>query len=97
MQGIDLTPLSVAIMFATLNESIIEYMFGSIIKLRPYLPLISLGTGVFLSFAYQINMMHILLNVQSGFPPLDFILSGFLISRGSNFVNDFAKKALGSK
>lgn len=97
MQGLDLTPLTIAIMFATLNESIIEYMFGSIAKLRPYLPLISLGTAIFLSFSYQVNIMHILLNVQSSFPPLDFILSGFMISRGSNFVNDFAKKALGSK
>lgn len=97
MQGLDLTPLTIAIMFSTLNESIIEYMFGSIIKIRPYIPLISLGTGIFLAFAYQINIMHILLNTQSAFPPLDFILSGFVISRGSNFVNDFARKALGSK
>lgn len=97
MQGLDLTPLSVAVMFATLNESIIEYMFGSIVKIRPYLPLISLGTAMFLAFSYQINIMHILLNVQSSFPPLDFILSGFMISRGSNFVNDFARKVLGSK
>lgn len=97
MQGLDLTPLSVALMFALLNESIIEYVFGSIIKIRPYLPLISLFTGVFLAFAYQVNIMQILLNVQSGFPALDFTLSGFVISRGSNFVNDFARKALGSK
>lgn len=97
MPGLNLAPLTIVIMFATLNESIIEYLFGSMEKLRPYLPLISLGTGLVLAFAYQINIMQILLNTQSGLPPLDFALSGFVISRGSNFVNDFARKALGSK
>lgn len=97
MQGINLTPLTIAIMFATLNESIIEYLFGSIKSLRPYLPLISLATGILLAFSYQINIFQLLLNTQSNMPALDFILSGFIISRGSNFVNDFARKALESK
>ena len=97
MGGLNLAPLTIAMMLATLNESIIEYLFGSVVKLRPYLPLISLGTGLLITFSYQINIMHLLLNVQSNIPALDFTLSGFIISRGSNFVNDFARKALGSK
>jgi hypothetical protein len=97
MQGLNLAPLTIVLMMATLNESIIEYLFGSIKPLRPYLPLISLATGLVLAFCYQINIMQLLLNVQSNFPVIDLTLSGFFISRGSNFVNDFARKALGSK
>ena len=93
----NLAPLGTVLVFASLNESIIEYLFGSIAEIRPYLPLISLGFGILLSFSYQINLFQMLLGLQSGNPLVDYLLSGFVISRGSNFVNDFAQKALGSK
>lgn len=83
--------------FSTLNESIIEYIFGSVKGLRPYLPLLSLGSAILLAFAYQINILSMLLGVESGSPLIDFILSGFMISRGSNFVNDFVQRVLKSK
>ncbi len=97
MENVNLAGLTIAFMLATLNESIIEYFFGSIEKLRSYLPLLSLGTGLVLAFVYQINIFQLLLNIHSEVPVLDFALSGFVISRGSNFLNDFARKILGSK
>ncbi len=83
--------------FSTLNESIVEYLLGNIEKVRPYLPLISLAFAVLLTFAYQVNLFALLLGVQSSSPFLDFLLSAFIISRFSNFINDFAQKILGSK
>lgn len=97
MEGLNFSGITVILMLATLNESIIEYLFGSIVKIRSYLPIISLGTALILAYAYQINVLELLLNVKSNFPIVDISLSGFIISRGSNFVNDFARKALGSK
>ncbi len=94
---ITISPLAVVFAFSTLNESIIEYMFGSVVPLRPYLPLLALATAVFLTFTYQINILSIILGVRSNSPFLDFLLSGFIISRGSNFINDFAQRALKSK
>jgi len=61
------------------------------------LPLISLATAIFLSFTYQLNVLSYILGIQSNSPFLDFLLSGFMISRGSNFVNDFAQRFLRSK
>ena len=90
-------PVAVVFAFATLNESIIEYLVGSVKEIRPFLPLIALSTAVFLCFTYQINIFSMLLGLDSGNPFLDFLLSGFIISRGSNFVNDFVQKFLGSK
>lgn len=97
MDQFNLSPLAVIFAFATLNESIIEYLFGSVKQLRAYLPLIALATGVFLTFTYQINIFSVLLGIESNSPFLDFLLSGFIISRGSNFINDIAQKVLGSK
>jgi hypothetical protein len=97
MDQIPISPLAVIFAFSSLNESIIEYMFGSVKPLRPYLPLIALATAIFLTFAYQVNVFFLLFGVQSSSPFLDFLLSGFIISRGSNFINDFAQRVLRSK
>lgn len=93
----NLTPLVQVFFFAALNEALIEYLFGSVVLLRPYLPLLSLAIAILLTFTYQVNIFSLLLGIQSGSPFFDFLLSAFIISRGSNFVNDFVQKFLGSK
>ncbi len=97
MENFHLTSLIVILAFSILNESIIEYFFGSIKQISGYLPLISLFVAIFLTFIYQINIFAILIGVQSNSPFLDFLLSGFVISRISNFVNDLVQKVIGSK
>ena len=97
MDNLSFSPIGVVFAFAALNESIIEYFFGSVQPLRPYLPLLALASGIFLTFTYQIDIFSTLLGLQSNNPFLNFLLSGFIISRGSNFVNDFVRKVLGSK
>lgn len=87
----------VVLAFATLNESIIEYFLGNVASVHRFLPLISLATAILLTFSYQVNLIAIILGVQSSSPFLDFLLSAFIISRISNFINDFAQKILGSK
>lgn len=97
MEQLNLSSIAVVFAFSTLNESLIEYLFGSMQVLRPYLPILALLTAVFLTFTYQINIISMLLGIESGMPFLDFLLSGFIISRGSNFLNDFVQKVLRSK
>jgi len=97
LEGLNFSPLALVFAFSTLNESIIEYLFGSMKPLRPYLPLLALATAIFLAFTYQINIFVAILGVESGSPFLDFLLSGFIISRGSNFLNDFVQRILKSK
>ena len=94
---INFSPLALIFVFSTLNESIIEYLFGSVKELRPYLPLLSLATATLLTFSYQINVLSTVLGIESNSPFMDFLLSGFFISRGSNFINDFAQRVLRSK
>ena len=47
MEQINLSSIAVVFAFATLNESLIEYLFGSMEVLRPYLPILALLTAVF--------------------------------------------------
>lgn len=91
-----MSAIGLVFIFAALNEALVEYFFGSIEKLRPYLPTLALAIGVGLAFLYDINIFKTFLGID-GNPLLDHLLSGFIISRGSNFVNDLARKALGSK
>lgn len=93
----NLLPLFVVLTFSALNESIIEYLFGNLRLLHAYLPLLSLGVAIFLTFAYQVNLFSIVLGIQSEPPFLDFLLSAFIISRISNFINDLAQRVLRSK
>lgn len=73
-------------------------MFGSVQSLRPFLPLLGLTLAILLTFMYQINIFSALsLGIQTNTPFLDFLLSAFIISRLSNFINDFVRRVLGSK
>lgn len=97
MEGLNLSPLATVFIFTAINEAVVEYIFGNVTTLKPYLPLFCLGTGMFLAFAYHINFFSLILGIESSIPFVDTFLSGFVISRGSNFLNDFAQKFLGSK
>lgn len=97
MDHINISPLAVVFAFSTLNEAIIEYLFGNVSKLSPYIPLLGLFTAILLTFLYQIDIFTLLLGIQSNSPALDFLLTGFLISRVSNFINDLAQRILQSK
>lgn len=87
----------VVFIFTTLNEAIIEYLVGNIERLRPYLPLLSLATAIFLTFAYQVSLFNIFLGTEIVSPFFDFLFSAFIIARLSNYLNDFVQKFLGSK
>lgn len=97
MDNLNFSPLAVIFAFTALNEALIEYFFGSVKQIRPYLPLLALFSAIALAFIYKVNIFVSLLGLSSNIPSLDYILSGFIISRGSNFVNDFVQKVLGSK
>lgn len=97
MNQINLSALAVVLIFSILNESIIEYFFGTVARVRPYLPLISLAISILITFMYQVNIFTITFGVQTESPFLDFLFSGFIIARVSNYINDLVQKFFGSK
>lgn len=87
----------VVFIFITLNEAIIEYSVGNIEALRPYIPLLSLAIAILLTFGFQVSLFNVFLGTTVTSPFWEFLLSAFIISRLSNYLNDFVQKFLGSK
>lgn len=87
----------VVLIFAVLNEAIIEYVTGSVQVLRPYIPLLSLASAILLTFGFGVSLFNVFLGTEIKSPFWEFFLSAFIIARVSNYLNDFVQKFLGSK
>lgn len=85
------------LVFAVLNEAIIEYIVGSVRVLRPYLPLLSLASAILLSFGFEVSLFAVFFGTEIKSPFWEFFLSAFIIARLSNYINDLAQKFLESK
>lgn len=82
---------------ATFVEGMIQYFAGeSKYETRPYLRYISLALGVGLAVAYKVNIPE-LVGITSSFAAVDWLLSGVIIGRGSNYLNDIISSFRKSK
>jgi len=75
------------IFLATFIEGMITYLFGEG-EGRSYIRYIALALGVVVAVAYQIDIPAMV-----GLPSsvAGFVISGLVIGRGSNYVNDVLK------
>ena len=78
------------------TEGTVEYILGTpfdkLPKLQPYrwlLMYVSLALGIFLAFYYALDVV-----VYLGLPasPVGTVLTGIVMGRGANFVNDLWQK-----
>lgn len=83
--------------FVVLNEALIEYLCGSVKVLKAYLPLLSLATAIILTFSFRVSVFNVFFNYPVTNPFMEFLLSAFIVSRLSNYLNDFIQKFLGAK
>ena len=93
-----MTIISAVLLLAFLVESFTEYLFGQIEKVKPYLKYIALVVGVGAAVAYKIDILGTF-GVVAPFPWIAWIVSGLIMGRGSNFVNDIisALRSAGGK
>jgi hypothetical protein len=83
------------IFLAVIVEGIITYIKEFFVKGRfKWEMLISIMLGVFVSVAYGVDIFA-LVGLKSFIPYLGSILTGILISRGSNYVCDLVKSIPG--
>jgi len=80
---------------ATFVEGIIKYIAGdgkpeAMQRKRTYLRYVSLALGVGLAVAYKVSIPE-LVGISSTYPLVDYALSGVIIGRGSNYLNDILK------
>ncbi len=78
------------VFLATLVEGLINYVFGKTAEdqpPRPWLKFVSLGLGIGLAIAYQVDLAATL-GLVTPFPLVAFVVSGLIIGRGANYLND---------
>jgi len=89
--------LSLALAFLT--ESMVEYLFGSVVnhvpKLDPFrwlLMYVAAGVGIGLAFFYKLDLLALIVSS----PPqwVGMLASGFIVGRGANYLHDFVSTYL---
>lgn len=77
------------LLLATLIEGLITYVFGESADsaTRPYLRYVSLVLGVGAAIAYHVDIPA-MLGLVSAYSLVGYVVSGLIIGRGANYVND---------
>ena len=79
------------LLLTTLIEGSVAYFCASHARLQPYLAYIALALGVLVSVAYGIDILA-LFGLKTIVPFLGNVISGIIIGRGSNYLNDLISK-----
>jgi len=78
-------------------EGLISYMKMIIVgKKLHYEVVISTLVGIVITLIYDIDLFR-MIKIETRIPYIGAILTGILISRGSNYIYDFLKKIVGIK
>ena len=86
--------ISKLITICILVESMVTYINSFFVVGEPhYQMVLSLIFGIFISVAYKIDLLK-LADIESEIPYIGSILTGILISRGSNYIYDLMSKIL---
>lgn len=72
---------------ATFVEGFITYVAGEVEKARQYLKYVALAIGVIVCVVYKVDIPA-MLGLATPIPYASYILSGVIVGRGSNYVND---------
>lgn len=82
--------ISGSILLATFVEGLITYLFGPNNELssREWIKYVSLFFGVVVSVLYQVDILAST-GLVAIHPVVGYVISGLVIGRGSNYLNDF--------
>jgi hypothetical protein len=72
---------------ATFIEGLVEYMFAKEGESQKWMKYVALAFGVVLAVAYRVDIPS-LLGLAANYGVVNYIVSGLIIGRGSNYVND---------
>lgn len=79
-----------AFVLATFVEGLITYVFGGSNDAGPrsWIKYVSLGFGVLVSVLYRVDILAAA-GLVAIHPFVGYVVSGLVIGRGSNYLNDF--------
>jgi len=76
---------------AILVEGIITYFVSDPEKPQPWLKYVSAGLGILVSVLYNLDLLAAF-GIVSTIPFVGSVLTGFIVGRGSNYLNDIISK-----
>lgn len=84
--------ITALVFFASLVEGTIEFFVAQFIK-GPVLRYISLALGVVVAIVYRLDIVAVLnqvldLNILAFSPIVNYAVTGIIIGRGANYLND---------
>lgn len=80
--------ISALLFLTTLVEGFTEYVFGFSETMKPFLKYIALVLGVAAALVYKVDILAQFAGLTTTFPYVGSIISGLIIGRGSNYLND---------
>lgn len=89
-----MTQFLILFIFAILVEAIINMTIGDVTTPKWVKKVASIVLGVGVCIVYKVGLIA-LLGVEGGIPVVDWIATGIIISRGSNFLNDLLTRIKG--
>lgn len=76
------------LMVSVAVEGVIEYLFAGVVRLKAYIPYISAVFGLLAAIGFGLDLFAIL-GITAAYPVAGTILTGLMVGRGSNYLNDF--------
>ena len=86
-----LETLTIAFTLAILVEGLIEYFVAKKDTSQPWLKYVAAGVGVFVCVVYKVDILASL-GAVTAIPHVGSVLTGLIVGRGSNYLNDFISK-----
>lgn len=76
---------------ATFVEGFVEYFISDPNKFQPWLKYVAAAIGIAVSIFYRLDVFA-LLGVTAAYPFVGYVITGLVIGRGSNYLNDLISK-----
>lgn len=90
-----MTQFLILFIFAVLVEAIVNLTLGDVVACPGWVKkVVSMLLGVGVCVVYKVGLIA-LLGVEGGIPLVDYVATGIIISRGSNYLNDLLTRVKG--
>ncbi len=77
-------------------EGVVEYFVADRIKAQ-YIRYVALVLAFLFCWAYQLDLLGAVFGLAAKWSFVGYIVTAFIISRGSNYLNDFVSRLRGEK
>lgn len=89
-----MTELISILFLATFIEGTVQYLFAKEHLTQPWLKYVSLAFGIIVAIFYKVDIPA-MIGLNTAIPIVNYCVSGVIMGRGANYVNDIISKFRG--